>query len=149
MGTRSRIGIKNGNGTITSIYCHWDGYPSYNGRILLENYTDKQTVLTLMKLGDISTLGRTPTRYHPNQVNQDYWSVKESVRKRERKETPDVTGDVRCMPYFLRGEKCPAFTGDHMPSEGYDYLFDDGKWYYHGYNHEGWKLLTPEAYEEE
>ena len=140
MGTRSRIGIRNADGTITSIYCHWDGYPAYNGRILLENYKDKETVLALMKLGDMSFLGRNPIRYHPNQINQTYWSIKESVRQRERRESQKI-GNVKCMPYSLRGEDCPAITTEGMPSEEYDYLFD-GKWKFRGYDHEGWKPLT-------
>ena len=36
MSTRSNIAIKRKNGTVESIYCHWDGYLSYNGKILLK-----------------------------------------------------------------------------------------------------------------
>jgi hypothetical protein len=63
MATRSRIGIVKENGTIESIYCHWDGYPSHNGRILLENYTDRSKVLELIGLGDLSSLGEN---VHPD-----------------------------------------------------------------------------------
>ena len=58
MATRSRIGIEKADGTIRSIYCHWDGYPAYNGRILLENYTNREKVEGLIALGDISVLGK-------------------------------------------------------------------------------------------
>lgn len=58
MATRSRIGIEKEDGTIHSIYCHWDGYPSYNGRILLESYTNREKVEGLIALGDISVLGK-------------------------------------------------------------------------------------------
>lgn len=58
MATRSRIGIEKENGIIYSIYCHWDGYPAYNGRILLENYTNREKVEGLIALGDISVLGK-------------------------------------------------------------------------------------------
>ena len=63
MATRSRIGIEKEDGTILSVYCHWDGYPSNNGRILLESYTDKEKVSDLIKLGSISILAKnlTPT----------------------------------------------------------------------------------------
>lgn len=57
MATRSRIGIEKEDGTIRSIYCHWDGYPAYNGRILLESYTNREKVEKLIALGDISVLG--------------------------------------------------------------------------------------------
>lgn len=56
MATRSRIGIELENGTVKSIYCHWDGYISNNGKILLECY-DRDKTLDLVKLGDISSLG--------------------------------------------------------------------------------------------
>jgi len=59
MGTRSTIAIQNANGTVTGIYCHWDGYLSNNGRILNENYTTEAAVRELIALGDLSGLGET------------------------------------------------------------------------------------------
>lgn len=56
MGTRSRIGLETANGSVYSIYCHWDGYPSHNGKILLEHYSDPDKLRELIDLGDISTL---------------------------------------------------------------------------------------------
>jgi len=41
---------------VKSVYCHWDGYLSNNGRILLENY-DSAQANNLVALGDISSLG--------------------------------------------------------------------------------------------
>jgi hypothetical protein len=38
MATRSTIAIENVDGTITSVYCHWDGYLSHNGEILQYHY---------------------------------------------------------------------------------------------------------------
>ena len=31
MSTRSRIGLQLANGSVLSVYCHWDGYPEFNG----------------------------------------------------------------------------------------------------------------------
>ena len=59
MGTRSTIAIQNANGTVTGIYCHWDGYIEHNGKILAENYTTEAKVRELIALGDLSSLGRT------------------------------------------------------------------------------------------
>ena len=56
MSTRSRIGIEFENGTVASIYCHWDGYPDNNGVILLEHYQDVEKIKQLIELGDISSL---------------------------------------------------------------------------------------------
>lgn len=57
MGTRSMIGIENSNGAVTGIYCHWDGYPEHNGKILRDHYTTVTKINRLMKLGDLSSLG--------------------------------------------------------------------------------------------
>jgi len=56
MATRSRIGIENNNGTVSSIYCHWDGYPAEVGRILRDTYSNPNTLQQLLDLGDISVL---------------------------------------------------------------------------------------------
>lgn len=57
MGTRSRIGIEYPDGIIESVYCHWDGYPDHNGKILQESYTTIEKVLELLAQGDMSSLG--------------------------------------------------------------------------------------------
>ena len=57
MATRSRIGIEQADGTVKSIYCHWDGYPKGVGQILVEHYLMRDKVESLMELGSISTLG--------------------------------------------------------------------------------------------
>lgn len=56
MSTNSRIGIQDEDGTIRSIYCHWDGYPSCNGKTLYESYQDREKVMALIELGDLSAL---------------------------------------------------------------------------------------------
>ena len=57
MATRSRIGILENDGSVTSIYCHWNGYISHNGRILREHYKTEEKVRELISLGDLSSLG--------------------------------------------------------------------------------------------
>ena len=56
MATRSRIGIEHQDGTVTSIYCHFDGYISGNGETLQTNYSNREKVEQLIALGDISSL---------------------------------------------------------------------------------------------
>ena len=58
MSTRSNIGVRNTDGTVEYIYCHFDGYPEHNGKILTENYTNINRVNELLKLGDLSVLGK-------------------------------------------------------------------------------------------
>lgn len=57
MATRSTIAIQNEDGSVTGIYCHWDGYISHNGTILKDHYTTEARVRELIALGDISSLG--------------------------------------------------------------------------------------------
>ena len=64
MGTRSRIAIANEDGTFTSIYCHWDGYPSGVGKKLRDHYKDEAKVRQLMALGDLSSLGAEIGKKH-------------------------------------------------------------------------------------
>ena len=55
MATRSRIGIQLQDGSILSAYHHWDGYPSWLGRILETHYNTKEKVSALIDGGDMST----------------------------------------------------------------------------------------------
>jgi hypothetical protein len=57
MATRSYIGVRNSDNTVTYIYCHWDGYPEYNGNILAKSYKSPNKINELLKLGDLSVLG--------------------------------------------------------------------------------------------
>jgi len=83
MATRSLIALDN-TGVFTSIYCHWDGYLTGVGRILLENYTDINDVEELLDLGDLSTLGYHPTECKPfaketNDFAKDFSSLQNLI----------------------------------------------------------------------
>lgn len=58
MSTRSLIGIKNPDNSVTYIYCHFDGYPAHHGPILMKHYTNRDIVNDLMELGDLSQLSK-------------------------------------------------------------------------------------------
>lgn len=58
MATRSYIGVRNTDGSVDYIYCHFDGYPEHNGDILTSYYSKKNQVDELLKLGDLSVLGK-------------------------------------------------------------------------------------------
>ena len=69
MATRSRIAIENQDGTVTSIYCHWDGHIETNRKIVFENY-DREKTEQLIALGNISSLDKTiedTVAYHRDQ----------------------------------------------------------------------------------
>jgi hypothetical protein len=75
MSTRSRIGIQNQDGSVNSIYCHFDGYPEGVGSTLQEHYSDRDELQKLIELGDISSLGDdllTTIAYHRDR-DEDYF----------------------------------------------------------------------------
>ena len=57
MGTRSRVGVMHGN-VCKSVYCHYDGYLEYTGKLLLENYTSS-LANQLVARGDNSGVQKT------------------------------------------------------------------------------------------
>jgi hypothetical protein len=56
MSTRSTISIIYNDGEVDSVYCHSDGYLSYNGIILFNYYRDVKKIKDLISLGDLSSL---------------------------------------------------------------------------------------------
>jgi hypothetical protein len=56
MATRSLIGMMEAD-QVRFIYCHWDGYPSHNGALLLDHHSTVERVRGLLDLGDLSSLG--------------------------------------------------------------------------------------------
>jgi hypothetical protein len=101
MSTNSRIGKLNEDGTVTSIYCHWDGYPSYVGKILVENYDNTTAVNKLIDLGNISELNETIDTV--------------VAYKRDRNET-------KCEPLVHSSAQWPGFSSVYhylwIPAEG-------------------------------
>ena len=86
MGTRSNIIYEEPTGEVLSMYCHYDGYPSHNGRILFDQYNSAEKVKALVEVGyakvlDKEGVGVDPER--PNEMerhrnlNSYMWSVDE------------------------------------------------------------------------
>jgi hypothetical protein len=142
MGTRSNIGIVNLDKSITAIYCHWDGYPSHNGKILLNRYNDISIVNQLMLLGDLSILREKlypdDSKPHTFQTQQEDVCV---AYGRERSEC-----DVDCKTFKDIGDF--EKLANNTDAE-YQYLFEDGKWTYRNVNKDAkWKELTEEDCED-
>ncbi len=93
MGTRSRIGIQLKGDSIISVYCHWDGYPSFNGRVLREHYTTVEPVRDLIDGGNISSL-HTNVGWNnetlPGTGPQYYTSRGESIKENEPRIDDDI-----------------------------------------------------------
>jgi len=104
MGTRSRVGIMQGD-VCKSVYCHYDGYLSYAGKMLLKRW-DEAEVLKLIKMGDNSGIQE---------------SVDEMNFYRDRGETAVGAQTAKSFNEFL--EQVENCGGE------YYYLMKDGVWY--------------------
>jgi hypothetical protein len=51
------IGMVEADGSVSAIYCHWDGYVSHVGKILDKSYDSDIKVAELLAMGDLSALG--------------------------------------------------------------------------------------------
>ena len=116
MATRSYIGTLNKNQTVTSIYCHWDGYPEGVGKTLLNHYSDPDKVRQLVKLGSLSVLGK---EIGEKQNFDSYEGGNEICLAygRDRGETNVEAINYPTKEDFL--SQC---------EEDYTYLFEDGQW---------------------
>lgn len=56
MATRSVIGIFNADETVTSIYCHHDGYPEGVGAELVKKFASEEAIRALIAGGDASSI---------------------------------------------------------------------------------------------
>ncbi len=132
MGTRSRIGIEMPDHTVVSVYCHWDGYPEYNGKMLVKYYQDREDVEDLVDGGSMSSLRTRST-----------WGTGSMLRDEDGEIICDSEGfhmyendrEPQPLYYIERGEDEPpshtsfdAFVRG-MCGEEYAYLYDlNGNW---------------------
>ena len=112
MSTRGRIGIELSDGSILSVYHHYDSYESWLGRILKTHYNSYEKASELVDGGDMSSCW-TDSRWDDSAVKGVYG--------------PEY--------YSQRGEDCPprldADLCEYLLSinaEEYHYLFRNGKW---------------------
>ena len=135
MATRSNIAIVNQDKSISSIYCHWDGYPEYVGKMLLNHYTTADIVTELLNLGNLSNLDKNvnPTDIHTFDKPQDGVCVAYGRERGEKDQEAIVFEDL--------GEFEDSASNSWAD---YQYLFEDGKWSYRNVNNTlGWRELTP------
>ena len=124
MATRSRIGVQLKDGSVLSVYCHWDGYPEWNGKKLKEHFNSYEQAAELIDGGDISSLW----------TDKD-WEQKEMQSRplyyAERGEEDTEPNLDNSLQAFIKG------VNDSWAD--YAYLFADGEW----------KCYTPKGNEEQ
>jgi len=128
MSTRSRIGLELSDGSILSVYHHWDGYTSWLGRILQTHYNAKSLAEELIDGGDMSCC----------------WTD-------ERWDDSGVKGVYGPNYYSLRGDDSPPRLDKDMDEffadgEEYSYIFRNGNWYAYDM-HQFEDMVAPEPIE--
>lgn len=129
MGTRSRIGMLKKDGSVESIYCHYDGYLEGVGRILADHYRTEEKVVELLNLGNISCLGTT-TQYkdYDKLSYSEYTSLPIEERQRYTKDYYRWRKEP-IKKKISYNEKEYKYELGKMGEE-YLYLYKEGKWYY-------------------
>jgi hypothetical protein len=141
MSTRSYICKENDDGSYTGVYCHSDGYLTYNGAMLIDHYSARERVEKLISLGNMSCLNENiepdPNEPHSFDERQDGVTV---FYGRDRGEKNQEAAKVD-----LQEIDSPSSWIEHC------YIYGkDGKWKYFecGKLQEGLKDLQ-EALDEE
>ena len=120
MATRGRIGLELSDGSILSIYNHFDSYPKGLGAKLVEHFNTKEKVQELIDLGDVSCIWTNAG-----------WN----------NETLPETGP---LPYSARGEDCPP----RLDANKYDYLADGEEYAYIFTQNDEWVCYDRHQFEE-
>lgn len=121
MGTRSRHGYKKEDGSYITSYCHWDGYLSHNGKILLDNYNTNEKVKELVELGDLSILGSVigeKTEFDVKVKGQC------TAYRRDRGECWNEVKPLLSINYL----NLVSYLS--KSDEEYLYIWQEGEWYY-------------------
>ncbi len=117
MSTRSLIGHVRKDGTVEAVYCHSDGYPSYQmGKLM--HYDNDNAVAGLLTLGDMSVLGSTIGKKHSfeDRGKDDICTF----YGRDR-------GETGTEPRTFSGVQELLDKADNYSAE-YVYLFREGGW---------------------
>ena len=111
MSTRARIGLELKDGSILSVYHHWDGYPEWLGRILKTHYNSRSLAAELIDGGDMSSC----------------WT--------DNRWDDSADGSYGPEYYSQRGDNCPPRLDTDLceyllpdNSEEFAYVFRDGEW---------------------
>ena len=117
------------DGSVLSIYSHWDNFPEHNGRILRTHYNTHEKVCNLIDGGDVSCL------WTDKDWNGNSWT----------------DCKYKALTYKDRGEDCPPYLDESLEDylsdgEEYAYLFTNGEWVCYD-RHQFDSTRTPEVVE--
>lgn len=131
MSTRSAIGMLYGE-ICKAVYCHYDGYPEFNGRILQEHYNVEKTN-ALISYGDMSVLA---PKIVPTEGSEHSFDKPEKgvciFYSRDRNESNTEWRVVNSAEDLF----------DEFDGCEYFYVMKDGVWYVSEGKEKGWHLLS-------
>lgn len=120
MSTRSRIGVENMDGSITHVYCHFDGYISGVGKMLAEHYSSEERARALIALGDLSSV---------SELLEPPTGVERSFNKPTKRITVAYHRDRNDDLAIESSPSRDAYLEYADKTNGeYAYLWADGKW---------------------
>ena len=116
MSTRSRIGLELPSGHVVSVYHHWDGYPEWLGKRLVEKYDTVDKIKKLIDGGDISSIDSNSSW---DRMDLDENIVLYYRDRGEENVDPELHDDVIEYLEYANGQGCD-----------YAYIFANGEWRY-------------------
>ncbi len=118
MSTRSWIAKQNDDGSYKTIYCHSDGYYSYVGKILYENYTDPKKIDEMLSFGDMSSIGKEVGEKH------DFNDYKNDWCRFYNRDRGEEGVDARNYNTFYEMKKAATESWAE-----YLYIYQEGQWF--------------------
>lgn len=117
MSTPAQIAIVNKGDTVSSIYLHFDGYPSYTLKMLQEHYNSFELAKELISHGNLSVLKSkiNPTGLHTFENPEEDVCIYYGRDRGEEDQEPDEYWSFEMW----------KLTRD---KEEYNYIFKDGEW---------------------
>ena len=83
------------------VYCHSDGYPSWNGRVLKENYNTYDKAKSLILGGDISFIDTDNIRHYANRGCEEWKYIKPTQADTQK----GVYSHIDCEYIYLFDEE--------------------------------------------
>jgi hypothetical protein len=115
MSTRGRVGLELADGSILSVYHHYDSYPEWLGRILNTHYNTKEKAAELIDGGDMSSCW-----------TNERWTNDLLDRHKEEYGPQYYSQRGEDSPPRLDSDLCEYLLPDN--SEEYAYVFRNGEW---------------------
>ena len=128
MGTRARIGLELQDGSVLSVYHHWDGYPSWLGRILTNHYNTKESVSDLIDGGDMSCC----------------WTKQRWSKVGEPGGVTSEDDNYGPQYYSQRGEECPPRYDETVKE-----FLDSGEEYAYIFTKRGWVCYNTRSWDDD